>query len=41
MSPTVTKFACGYTRFPRVSGDEPCALWATFAESSFSPRERG
>ena len=27
--------------FPRVSGDEPAAIFAVLAESLFSPRERG
>ena len=31
----------GHGGFPRVSGDEPYTLHATYSASRFSPRERG
>ena len=41
MSPYLPGAADDYTRFPRVSGDEPRRLPEDHPEKWFSPRERG
>ena len=41
MSPYLPGAADDYTRFPRVSGDEPSPARTLGLSTMFSPRERG
>ena len=41
MSLNIYPLDADHTGFPRVSGDEPWALWANLTTALFSPRERG
>ena len=41
MSPYLPGAADDYTRFPRVSGDEPAVAGGNADTFKFSPRERG